>query len=108
LDVSPPVGGVWPADVGLPRIDRQAELVPVKAAYTWRHLYERNDDGRNNFRYLTFWQLGLTRNFGRPGLLVAIAASIVLGLVATWAVVRCRRAYDAFTVELSRSSREYA
>ena len=109
LDVPPPVGGVWPADVGLPRIGRQAELVPVKAAYTWRHLYERNDDGHNNLRYLTFWQLGLTRNFGRPGLVVAIGASLILGLVAAWAAVRCRRAYDAFTMnELIRSSREHA
>ena len=94
LDVPPPAGGVWPPDVGLPRIGRQAELVPVTAAYTRRHLYDRNADGRNYLRYLTFWQLGLARNFGRSGLLVAMAASLVLGFVAAWAAKRCRLAYD--------------
>jgi hypothetical protein len=107
LDVPPPAGGVWPADVGLPRIGRQAELVPVTAAYTLSHLYDRNEDGRNYLRYLTFWQLGLARNFGRSGLFVAMAASLVLILVAAWAVRQCRLAYDGFNGrERLRSPRE--
>jgi hypothetical protein len=93
LDVPPPAGGVWPPDAGLPTVGRQAELVPVTAAYTLNHLYERNEDGRNYLRYLTFWQLGLVRNFGPSGLLFATAASSVLSLVAVWAARRCRLAY---------------
>jgi hypothetical protein len=92
LDVPPPAGGVWPPDLGLPKIGRQAELVPVTAAYTVRHLYERNEDGRNYLRYLTFWQLGLARIFGRSGLILAMAASLVLVFVALWAASRCRLA----------------
>jgi len=95
LDVPPPKGGVWPPDMGLPRIGRQAELVPATAAYTVSHLYDRNEDGRNYLRYLTLWQLGLSRNFGRSGLLAAMAASLCLILGATWAAIRCRVAYHA-------------
>jgi hypothetical protein len=95
LDVPPPAGGVWPPDLGLPKIARQAELVPVTAAYTLRHLYERKTDGRNYLRYLTLWQIGLTRVFGRTGLIVAMSASVVLALLVMWSAWRCRVAYDA-------------
>ncbi len=98
LDVPPPAGGIWPPDLGLPRIGRQAELVPMTAAYTRTYLFERKDDGRNYLRYLTFWQIGLARVLGRPGLVIAMAASLVLVLVAMWAAGRCRLAY----VELQR------
>ena len=81
MDVPPPAGGVWPPDLGLPRVGRQAELVPVTAAYTLTHLFERNQDGRNYLRYLTFWQVALARVFGRSGLLIAMAASLALILV---------------------------
>jgi hypothetical protein len=94
LDVPRPAGGVWPPDMGLPKIGRQAELVPVTAAYTLTHLYERNDDGRNYLRCLTFWQTGLARNFGRRGLLVALAASLVLLVIALWSVQQCGLAYQ--------------
>jgi len=94
LDVPPPAGGVWPPDAGLPRIGRQAELVPVTAAYTVKHLYDRNPDGLNQLRYLTFWQLGLARVFGRSGLFAAMAVSLLLVFAAAWAASRCRLAYD--------------
>lgn len=94
LDVPAPAGGVWPPDMGLPTVARQAELVPVAAAYTVNHLYERKGDGRNYLRYLTFWQLGLARVFGRSGLAVALVASLVLILIGTYASIRCRAAYD--------------
>jgi hypothetical protein len=94
LDVPSPAGGVWPPDMGLPTIGRQAELVPVAAAYSVNHLYERKDDGRNYLRYLTFWQLGLARVFGRSGLAVALAASFVLIVIVAYASARCRAAYD--------------
>ena len=99
LDVPPPAGGIWPPDLGLPRIGRQAELVPMIAAYTRTYLFERKDDGRNYLRYLTFWQIGLARVLGRPGVVIAMAASLVLVLVAMWAAGRCRLAY----VELQRN-----
>jgi hypothetical protein len=98
LDVPPPVGGVWPPDLGLPRIGRQAELVPVTATYTLKHLYERNPDGRNQLRYLAFWQLGLARVFGRSGLFAGMAASFLLILGAAWSASRCRLAYHAIGV----------
>ena len=93
MDVPPPAGGVWPPDLGLPRIGRQAELVPVTAAYTLTHLFDRKDDGRNYLRYLTFWQLGLARVLGPRGLLMASAASLVLFRMAMWSAARCRTAY---------------
>jgi len=95
LDVPPPAGGVWLADAGLPTIVRQAEIVPQTIRYTFRHLYERNEDGRNYLRYLTFWQFGLARVFGRSGLLAAMAVSVVLILIAAWAATRCRLTYGA-------------
>jgi len=94
LDVPSPAGGVWPPDLGLPAVGRQAELVPVAAAYTVNHLFERKTDGRNNLRYLTLWQLGLTRVFGPSGLVVALTVSLVLILVGAWTLTRCRAAYS--------------
>ncbi len=93
MDVPPPAGGVWPPDLGLPRIGRQAELVPVTAAYTLTHLFDRKDDGRNYLRYLTFWQLGLARVLGPRGLAIAFAASLVLLGMAMWCAARCRTSY---------------
>ena len=93
LDVPPPVGGVWPPDMGLPRIGRQAELVPPTAAYTLEHLFERRQDGRNYLRYMAFWEVGLARAFGPRGLLLAIAASLGLFIFAAWAATQCSRAY---------------
>jgi hypothetical protein len=93
LDVAPPVGGVWPPDMGLPRVSRQAELVPPTAAYTVEHLFERREDGRNYLRYMAFWQVALARVFGPRGLLLAIAASFGLFTFAAWAATQCRRAY---------------
>jgi len=99
LDVPSPAGGVWPPDMGLPTVGRQAELVPVAAAYTVNHLYERRNDGRNYLRYLTFWQLGVARVFGRAGLAAALAASLVLIAIGVYAGARCRTACH----ELSRT-----
>ena len=95
LDVPPPVGGVWPPDMGLPRIRRQAELVPPTTAYTVEHLFERKEDGRNYLRYMAFWQVGLARVFGPRGLLLALAGSLGLLAFAAWAATQCRRAYLA-------------
>jgi hypothetical protein len=97
LDVPPPVGGVWPPDMGLPRIGRQAELVPPTTAYTVEHLFERREDGRNYLRYLVFWQVGLARVFGARGLLLAIAGSLSLFAFAALAATKCRRAYLALS-----------
>ena len=93
LDVPPPAGGIWPPDMGLPTVARQAELVPVAAVYTINHLYERKGDGRNYLRYLTFWQLGVARVFGRSGLAAALTASLLLIAIGVYAAARCRRAY---------------
>jgi len=93
MDVPPPPGGIWPPDLGLPTIGRQAELVPVTAAYTATHLFERKEDGRNYLRHLTLWQVAVARVWGPRGLLVAIAASLALIGIATWAAVRCRFTY---------------
>jgi hypothetical protein len=95
LDVPPPAGGVWPPDMGLPGIRRQAELVAPTATYTVEHLFERTADGRNYLRYIVFWQVALARVFGPRGLLLAIAASLGLFTFAVWAATRCRRAYLA-------------
>jgi len=95
LDVAPPVGGVWPPDMGLPGIRRQAELVAPTTAYTVQHLFERRADGRNYLRYIAFWQVALARLFGPRGLLLAIVASLGLLSLAAWAATRCRRAYLA-------------
>jgi hypothetical protein len=95
LDVPRPAGGVWPADLRLPRVGRQAELVPVTTAYTFSHLFERNEDGRNYLRYLTFWQVALARVFGRFGFVMALLGSFVLGLATLWTAGRCRVAYRA-------------
>ena len=102
MDVPRPLGGVWPADLGLPRVGRQAELVPVTAAYTMTHLFERTQDGRNYLRYLTFWQVALARVFGRFGLVIALVASSVLGLLAIWAATQCRAIYQALNATLSQ------
>ncbi len=93
LDVAAPAGGVWPPDMGLPRVGRQAELVPATAAYTVGHLFERREDGRNYLRYMNFWQVGLARVFGPRGLLLAIAGSLALFTFAAWAAMHCRRAF---------------
>jgi len=95
LDVPPPVGGVWPPDMGLPGIRRQAELVAPTTAYTVQHLFERRADGRNYLRYIAFWQVALARLFGPRGLLLAIVASLGLLSLAAWAATQCRRAYLA-------------
>jgi len=81
--------------MGLPRVRRQAELVPPTAAYTVEHLFERREDGRNYLRYMVFWQVGLARVFGPRGLILAIAASLGLFTFAAWAATQCRRAYLA-------------
>jgi hypothetical protein len=99
LDVPSPAGGVWPPDMGLPTVGRQAELVPAAAAYTINHLYERRSDGRNYLRYLTFWQFGVARVFGRSGLTAALAASLILIAIAVVAGAGCRTACH----ELSRT-----
>jgi hypothetical protein len=101
MDVPPPAGGVWPPDLGLPRIGRQAELVPATAAYTLTHLFDRKNDGQNYLRYLTFWQLGLARVLGPRGLLIAFAASLVLLGMAIWCATRCRIAYVQALASLS-------
>ena len=90
LDVPPPPNGIWPADLGLPRIGRQAQLVPVVANYTATHLFERIEDGRNSQRYLTLWQLGLARVWGPRGLMLGAIASLALILGAIWAASRCQ------------------
>jgi hypothetical protein len=93
LHVPPPAGNVWPGDNPLPTADRQVRLVPATVAYTRAHLYERQLDGRNNLRFLNFWQLGLARIFGPRGLLMAVAASLVMLLTACYAAKWCRAAY---------------
>jgi len=102
MDVPPPAGGIWPPDLGLPRIDRQAELVPATVAYTLTHLFDRKDDGRNYLRYLTFWQLGLARVLGPRGLWIAFIASLVLLCIAMWCATRCHSAYVKLLTTPSR------
>jgi hypothetical protein len=85
LDVPPPSIG--------PTVLRQAELVPPTAAHTVEHVYEGADDGRNNLRYLTLWQVALARVLGPPGLVLGVMGSLLLVIGTWWAARRCRSAY---------------
>lgn len=66
------------APLASPSPVRQMQLIGPVAQYSVEHLYEREDDGLNYMRYLSLWQLGLTRIGGRAGLAVSVAGSLVL------------------------------
>jgi hypothetical protein len=74
-----------------PSAMRQWELVVPTARYSLEHVYEGGDDGRNYLRYLSVWQLGASRFFGKPGLVAALTVTAVLAAVAGWALFRLTR-----------------
>jgi SAM-dependent methyltransferase len=64
-----------------PSIVRQFELVVPVARYSIEHRYDGEDDGLNYLRYVSLWQFGAMREFGRAGLSVALAGTAVLLLL---------------------------
>jgi hypothetical protein len=71
-----------------PAIIRQFELIPSTASYSFDHLYDPADDGRNYLRYLSVWQFGVTRVLGTPGLLVSLVGTILLIAVGGFALAK--------------------
>jgi hypothetical protein len=64
---------------------RQLQLVGPIARYSLEHRYKGRDDGRNYLRYLSLWQLGLTRRLQYTGLLASLigtAALLFLGVIS--------------------------
>jgi hypothetical protein len=64
---------------------RQFELVGPTARYSLEHRYKGRDDGRNYLRYLSLWQLGITRKLQHTGLLASLigtAALLFLALIS--------------------------
>jgi hypothetical protein len=67
-----------------PGIVRQAELLGPVTGHTVEHLYDADSDGRNYLRYLSVWQVGAARVFGRPGLLLSLAGTLALVAAVVW------------------------
>jgi hypothetical protein len=61
---------------------RQFQLVGRTVRYSLDHAYKGMDDGRNYLRYLSVWQLGLTRRLQGTGMLVSITVTSLLVLFA--------------------------
>jgi hypothetical protein len=72
-----------------PDIIRQAELIPDRAAYSFRHLGTAEKDDHR--RWLDLWQFGAGRELGVKGLLAALPISIALAAVAAASGVDARR-----------------
>lgn len=75
-----------------PSIPRQWELIVPTSRYSVEHRYEGRDDGRNYLRYLSLWQFGAMRVFGRAGLLVAIGGTVLLLAVIAFGFLKLRAA----------------
>jgi hypothetical protein len=92
-----------------PGIVRQAELVGPVTGHTVEQLYAADRDGRNYLRYLSVWQVGAARVFGRPGLLLALVGTLVLLAGVLWSgrqAVRCYQGGDwSGATSTRRSSR---
>ena len=70
-------GGPFPADAApWPARSpwRQFQLIGPTVRYSLEHRYKGLDDGRNYLRYLSLWQVGLTRRLQRTGLLVSVTS----------------------------------
>jgi hypothetical protein len=63
-----------------PRILRQYELVPTTTRYSIENIGDRGEGDHR--RYLNFWQVGVARQFGPVGFLLAIPLSLGLGAIA--------------------------
>lgn len=72
-----------------PTVGRQYELVVPASDYSVEHVGDR---GRNDYRrYLSFWQIGLLRELGWAGLLIAVPLSAMLALAAALSARALRR-----------------
>jgi SAM-dependent methyltransferase len=71
-----------------PSVVRQFELIGPTARYSVEHAYEGLKEDRNDLRYLSLWQLGVTRVFGRAGLPLSAAGT---GLLLVFAMVGFRK-----------------
>jgi hypothetical protein len=91
-----PLRSPWPL--------RQAQLVVPTARYSFAHVYDRVNDGRNYLRYLSLWQLGASRVLGQAGLVASMALSAVLLLVTVGAWRRVASAAGAIIrIEAAKS-----
>jgi hypothetical protein len=71
---------------------RQLQLVAPTVRYSLEHRYKGLEDGRNYLRYLSLWQLGLTRRLQRTGLVVSMTITPLLLFVALVSGGRVRAA----------------
>jgi hypothetical protein len=94
LDTPPPKIG--------PGIVRQVELLGPIARHTVQDLYEPDSDGRNYLRYLSIWQVGAARVFGRVGLLLAVIGTLGLLAAVLWSGRRTVRAFREAAADADR------
>ena len=81
LDVPPPAIG--------PSIWRQWELLPSTASYTVTHMLQSNSNPPGSHRrFLALWQVELTRQLGKFGLLLSVAGTVLLAFVQARSVAR--------------------
>jgi hypothetical protein len=73
-----------------PSVERQFALIMPNARYTIDHLYEDEGDGKNNLRSISVWQFGVIRALGRVGLVVSLAGTALLLVIARWSYRRLR------------------
>ena len=77
-----------------PSVIRQYELIPTKVAYSIAHPYEEQPDGQNHLRTLSLWQIGAMRILGSGGVVVGVAGTAALALVAGVGFRRLRQALE--------------
>jgi hypothetical protein len=73
---------------------RQLQLVGPTTRYSLEHWNEGLDDGRNYLRYLSLWQLGLSRVFQLRGLLVSLTITLLLVLLLLISARKVRAALE--------------
>ena len=84
---------------------RQFQLIRPTARYSFEHAFDHLDDGRNYLRYLSLWQLGLTRQLQRTGLLISVAAT---GLLFAVILISGRRVRAALREVIRLDYRSFA
>ena len=75
-----------------PRPWRQLQLIAPTARYSIEHRYQGLDDGRNYLRYLSLWQVGVTRVLQRTGLVLSVTITFLLILLLLISVRNLRAA----------------
>ncbi|MPZ74263.1 MAG: hypothetical protein GEU74_13720 [Nitriliruptorales bacterium] len=79
-----------------PSVPRQWELIAPTTRYSLEHRYEGVDDGRNYLRYLSLWQLGVSRVYGSRGLAAALLVTALLAIIAGWSLLHLVRVARLF------------